>query len=374
MKKIMSFLLPMFSFLLFTGCGDNDPEEPRNQLSGEQKKLSEVMQQLSDDKEGEKPLSMTVRELFDEWIQHDTSISGAIVERFNNKLDSAALQLSSRLFMETDPEKITDALNNLVFNTWKITFDRDRNNARSLFPYSVLELKQGSCVGMSLLYLLIAEKCDWPIYAVLAPSHLFVRFDNGTIRRNIETLRKGEAMSREWYREKYSIIDTSLYSLKNLNRKEVAAVLHFNVGTLYFGRKEYESAATHLNEAMTLMGNFPDAQGNLALVYEALKQPDKALRILNDLAESYPDFKNIRRNIASLQLRCGKYGDAYESYSYLSKINKRDPDIYYGLAVAQYRLNRGEEAVSSLSKVLELNPMHKAALDLKRKIAEASQS
>lgn len=371
MKNAIYLQFLLILLFMVSGCGNDAPEEPGEQLTGEQKKLSEVMQAASDDNDVEKPLSLVVRELFDEWMRHDTSISAAIVERFSGRLDSAVLLLSSSLFMETDPEKISVELNKLVFTTWGIEFDPDRNNARSLFPYSVLELQQGSCVGMSLLYLLIAEKCDWPIYAVLAPSHMFIRFDNGSIQRNIETLRKGEAMSREWYVEKYSIRDSSIYPLTNLTRKEVAAVLHFNVGTLYYNRKEYEYAVTHLNKAVTLMSRFPDAQGNLALTYEALKQPEKALRILNDLAEAYPEYKNVRQNIASLQLRCGRYNDAYTSYLHLVKMYVRDPDMYYGMAVALYRLNRGAEAEESLLKALKLNPKHKASLDLQKKLSDS---
>lgn len=374
MKHAIYFQVLLLLMVLISGCGDDSPEEPDEQLTGEQKKLSEVMRSSSDEEEVEKPLSLVVGDLFMEWIQHDTSLSAETAEQFNKRLDSAVLKLSSRLFMETDPEKISGELNKLIFTTWGIEFDPDRNNARSLFPYSVLEDRKGSCVGMSLLYLLIAEKCDWPIFAVLAPSHMFVRFDNGSTRRNIETLRKGEAMNREWYSEKYSIRDTSIYPLTNLSRKDVTAVLHFNVGTLYYGRKEYDFAVTHLNKALNLRGDFPDAQGNLALAYEALEQPEKALKILKDLAESYPDFKNIRQNIASLQLRCGKYNDAYTSYSHLANMFVKDPDMYYGLAVALYRLNRGAEAEESVLKALELNPTHKAALDLKKKLSESSKS
>ena len=372
-QNIYVLLLLMILFFA-SGCGNNDPKEPAEHLTSEQKKLSEVMQSPVVDDEEQRPLSVVVKELFEIWIRYDSTVDGLVLNRFTRKLDSSALQLSSTLFMETDPDKIVSALNNQIFNEWDMEFDPDRNNVRSLFPYTSLEQKRGSCVGMSLLYLLIAEKCDWPFYGVLAPSHLFVRFDNGSTRRNIETLRKGETMSSEWYAEKYSIKDTAYYPLDNLNRKELQAVLYFNIGTLFYGRKEYQRSVEYLNKALSLMKYLPDAQGNLALAYEALGQPERALKILNDLAEWYPDFRNIKKNIASLQLRSGRFKEAYTSYIRLSKFNRNDPDIFYGLAIALYRLDRGAEAAESLARTLELNPNHKPARDLERKIASASES
>jgi len=66
-------------------------------------------------------------------------------------------------------------------------------------PSDVIDRKQGYCVGIAALYLLVAERLDLPIHAVATPSHVFLRFDDGAARINIETLQGGASVPDEQY-------------------------------------------------------------------------------------------------------------------------------------------------------------------------------
>jgi tetratricopeptide (TPR) repeat protein len=354
----------LFVFLTFMGCGDKPPKEPAESLSGEQKKLSEVMAGKNESPDKHIILAEELHNLFEEWIRYDASLTSDDVDAFNRILDSTALTLSSKLFMETDPEKIVTALNEVVFEQWGMKFDKDRNDIRSLFPYTALARQKGSCVGMSMMYLLLAGKCDWPLFGVLAPDHMFIRFDNGERHRNIETLRNGEEMDSRWYRTKYSINDTSLYPLENLSSEEVMAAVRFNIGTIYFHRKEFARALHYLEQSVNVLQQFPEARGNLALVHDALGHPEKALSLLVELRKSYPDFRNVSQNIASLQLKCGKYSDALATYISLLKQFPADPDMHYGQAMALFRLHKNSEAIEAVREALSIKSDHTAALKL----------
>ena len=164
-------------------CKPHKP--PKEELTAAQQRLSDAMRVKTDSTIKEKViLSREIEKIALQWAQFDTSLP-LKNQLFNRRLDSAVMILSSRLFMVTDPQKIIGSLNQLIFDSWSISFDSDRNNLLSLFPQTVLSGQSGSCVGMSLIYLLIAEKMDWPIYGVLAPSHMFVRFDDGINRFKI---------------------------------------------------------------------------------------------------------------------------------------------------------------------------------------------
>jgi len=271
-------------------------------------------------------------------------------------IDSAALLLSSRLFMVTDPERIVGELNSLVFEKWGVTFSANRTSAEYLFPHRVLQVKKGSCVGMSLLYLLIAEKAGIPLYGVLAPGHFYVRFDNGAVKRNIETLRKGENMPTEWYRTKYGITDTLLYTMKNLTAAEVIAVVEYNVGTILLTEKKYGASREYLQRSVEAFPSFAEAQGNYALVLDALGQSLRALKTLLHLQATYPSLTHIDRNIASLQLKCSKFDDALVTYEKLCGQEPQNPEYLYGRGMALYKLGRNEEAVSVLSVVVSGTP------------------
>ncbi len=291
---------------------------------------------------------------------------------FDRTLDSAARMLSTRLSMETDPQpqRVITALNDCIFNQWGIKFNSDRRNVRYLFPHSVVTERQGSCVGMSLLYLLLGEKIGLPLYGVRAPSHMFVRFDNGNVRLNIETLRKGECMSESWYCRRYAITDTALYPLKNLTVSEVIGVVHYNIGSAFLNEKKYDRAAHHLRSAVDRMPDFPEAQGNLALALDAQGHADRALDILVALRLRHPALEKIDDNVAALQLKCGKYDDALATYTVVVRNQPCDPQAHYGRAVALYQLDRTDEAVTAIRKAIALRPDYREAREMLERIGK----
>ncbi|MBN1761408.1 MAG: tetratricopeptide repeat protein [Chitinispirillaceae bacterium] len=347
--------------LLTVSCR-KEHQRPTDALSGEQQKLSSIISAQEDTGHATLSLSRELLGIISSEPAGDTS--GELLTSFAGKLDSAALVLSSSLFMETDPRRIITIVSDYVFTNWGITFNDDRDNIRYLYPHLVLAGKEGSCVGMSLLYLLIAEKTGLPLYGVRAPGHMFVRFDNGRDRCNIETLRNGEIMDNAWYRMRWSITDKNLYPLDNLSTSAVLAVVHYNLGTIFMKQGRNEKALTHLEKATGLLPDFPEAQGNLALTCDALGKSRRALDLLTAVRDAHPSLENIDRNLASLQLKCARYNDALSTYSELTYRNPQDPEFHYGRAVALTQLGRTADAQEALQQVIMLKPGHQGARQL----------
>ena len=357
--------IAVLSGMLFLACRE-DRQRPTNALSEEQSRLSSVIGAGAAAGRVSPVLSRELSSIVASEFIGDSS--GALIAAFNEKFDQAVLQLSSKLFMETDGRRIAGSISDYIFTTWGITFNEDRDNRRYLFPHLVVAGKQGSCVGMSLLYLLIAEKMDLPLFAVRAPGHLFVRYDNGTERCNIETLRKGEVMDDAWYRRRWSIRDTALYPLDNLTTSGVLAVIHYNLGTICMNEGNHKKSLAHLEKAIKFLPDFPEAQGNLALVRDALGDSRTALEILAAIRDAHPSFENIDRNLASLQLKCAKYDDALATYSELTCREPGEPQFHYGRGVALFHLKRALDAENALRKVLTLQPDHQGAQQLLARI------
>ena len=83
------------------------------------------------------------------------------------------------------------ALNRRIFGPAGVRASTDLKDPCNLLPSRVLERKQGYCVGIAAIYLILAERLKLPIYAVATPSHVFLRYDDGTTRINVETLQGG---------------------------------------------------------------------------------------------------------------------------------------------------------------------------------------
>lgn len=266
--------------------------------------------------------------------------------------DKIALALSSHLFMVTDPGLVLPALNKALFQESGISFDTDRNRFSSLFPNTVVDTKKGSCLGISLVYLLVAEKLDMPLHGVLVPGHFFVRYVDGDVRVNMDPMKNGETKPDSWYRTRFGVKPTSWYMLGTLEKRETAAVLAFNVGNMLRLRNRYPAAVACYEQAVQILPHWGEAWGNLGVTYDAMGSGDKALAMFEKARQVDPGLKDISRNLGSLFVKQKQYDRAAAEYERGLDSDPDNPDLLYGLAYATYCVHDYPRAASLARKAL----------------------
>lgn len=140
---------------------------------------------------------------------------------------------------------------------------------------------QGYCVGIAAVYLLLAERLGAPVHAVAAPSHLFLRYDDGTTRRNIETFDGGAETGDAAYAREHRIPEKAIRRgvfLRNLTTAEFIAQVRNNLGVIHSERRDYGRAETQYHRALALLPEFPAALYNLGNDRFALRDYDEAIR------------------------------------------------------------------------------------------------
>jgi regulator of sirC expression with transglutaminase-like and TPR domain len=227
----------------------------------------------------------------------------------------------------------------LLFGDLGIRASLDVKDPCNLLPFSILERKQGYCVGVAALYLILAERLRMPIYAVATPSHVFLRYDDGSTRINIETQQGGANVPDEQYVREHRIPESSIRTgifMSNLTTDEFLAQVHNNLGVIYSERKEYEAAAGEYDRALDLDPWLPAAwynygsdllrQGefrraarylsrslrlhptdvwalnNRGLAYQKLGKLEKARRDFEAALRIDPAFEPARRNLRSIEI------------------------------------------------------------------------
>jgi regulator of sirC expression with transglutaminase-like and TPR domain len=231
-----------------------------------------------------------------------------------------------------------ESLNHRIFAQAGIRSSVDLKDPCNLLPSRVLDRKQGYCVGIAALYLVLAEHLELPIYAVATPSHVFLRYDDGTIRINIETLHGGANVPDEQYVREQKIPEESIRRgifMRNLSAGEFLAQMHNNLGVVYSERKNYDAAAKEYEIALDLDARLPAAlynwgndllrQGeyrkairrfskslrlyptdvwtlnNRGLAYGKLGRREKARRDLEEALRIEPGFEQAQRNLGETQ-------------------------------------------------------------------------
>jgi tetratricopeptide (TPR) repeat protein len=315
-------------------------------LQSREKKLSKLLIELS--KKSER--------YFDSSIKFYDSTSALLI-------DSFAIEYHDHNF-SNDSEKV-GFITQMVFKKWGIAFSDERNDIENISPCGVLKNRKGSCLGISLVMLLIGEKLDLPLYGVAVPGHFFVHYENHTLKANIETMKQGAIMTDNWYCERF-IKDKNKCTLICLNSNEIVSLIHYNMGNICLERGLLSKAIK--NYRLTLMDfpAFSEGRGNLAIALERSGKINKALTEMLVLKDS--GLKKINQNIASLYLKKKDYLNAKASFALAVTDAVNDPEPIYWLAVTEYNLGNLKNAKSLLNTALSLEPAYEDVFHLQEKI------
>jgi hypothetical protein len=212
------------------------------------------------------------------------------------ELEAIAARVERR-HRQTHADLIED-LNAVVFG--ELGFEREIESVDIRFfrlP-SVIADRRGNCLGLGDLYLALAERLRLPLDGILVPGHFFVR-RSGSVPRNVELLRLGEAMPDAWYRAKYGPWpaeneDGSSPYFRPLTVGEIVAVHWFNAGNNLRAARDLVGAERAYARAAAEFPEFAEAQASLG----AVRQLKGALAIA---ATAYEAAARARRDLPGLE-------------------------------------------------------------------------
>jgi regulator of sirC expression with transglutaminase-like and TPR domain len=189
------------------------------------------------------------------------------VEAARARLERLSAQASARLEGVEGARSRVQALNRFFFVERGFGSDPDLGDRSNLFPDRVLERRRGYCTGLALVYASVARRLELPVHGVSTPSHLFLRYDDGAERINIETLEDGREISDETYRRRDAIQEVSVERgvfLANLDDDRFLSQLVNNLGTLRSRAGDLERARKLYRRALDLDPRNVTAVFNLA--------------------------------------------------------------------------------------------------------------
>jgi regulator of sirC expression with transglutaminase-like and TPR domain len=174
-------------------------------------------------------------------------------QSYEAMLDLMALQLLARLPEGATPEKKIEEMNRLVFDQMHFRFPPHSLYAKDIDHYtflpSVLDSRQGVCLGVSILYLALAQRIGMPLEMVTPPGHIYVRFKNEKQTINIETTCRGVHIEDE----RYLGVDTC--KLHERSKKQVIGLVSINEASVYLQQENFEKALECYQKALPFLPN-----------------------------------------------------------------------------------------------------------------------
>ena len=181
----------------------------------------------------------------------------------------------------TTPDDRIGALNTYLYKPgfWNdsITFSYDDEDLQvtkldNKFINGYIANKKGSCITMPMLYLILAEKLNFPIHPVRSPKHFFLRYipekTDKKFKQNIETTNGGGFISDKQYKEDVLIPEKAVKNgvyLRTLSKKEYIASLLLINANEYIKQKDIEKAKYYFKLAIKYDSTFSSAYWNYGL-------------------------------------------------------------------------------------------------------------
>lgn len=163
-----------------------------------------------------------------------------MIEDYEAALDVMALEILARTSLQAPPEEKLRAIGRYIFEERAFRFPPLSKYVEDVDTYTflpaVMDSRRGVCLGVSALFLCLAQRLDLPMEAVTPPGHIYVRYRNGDRTINVETTARGIHIPTKHY------LSMNQYELTTRNVKEVIGLSLVNLASTLLYAKKYEEA------------------------------------------------------------------------------------------------------------------------------------
>lgn len=227
-----------------------------------------------------------------------------------HRLDVMANELRDRLPAEAYPLKIIRALNEYLFEAQGFVGNsQDYYNPQNSFLNQVLERRTGIPITLSLVYLELAKRIDFPMAGVGMPGHFLVRPTLEDMAIFVDAFHKGEVLFEEDCRDRIKMMygkDARMlpHHLEPMGAKPFLARMLTNLKVIYLQRQDIPRALAAIDRILLLI---PDSLA---------ERRDRGLINYREgnLVEARDDLKFYLRNHPDAQ-------DSFEIQQVISQIN-----------------------------------------------------
>lgn len=287
------------------------------------------------------------------------------IRSYEALLDLMALQILAKIPLEASNEAKIAAINEFIFFEQHYCFPPHSQYAKEIDTYtflsSVIEKRQGVCLGVTILYMSIAQRIDLPLQAITPPGHILPQLvkENNEVH-NIETTARGLSFPTEMY------LGVETKSIPVRNHKEVVGLAFMNQASVFWTKKEFKKAVELYEKASLYVPHDPLLKELLAYNYLFLGKKSKGKKLLkeslsienphqvgsNTIAEDYLHQKIDAEGILTIFIPVDEKRESIlDKQKELQKVVARFPKFragHFQLANTYLQLGRDKEALNTL--------------------------
>jgi len=257
-----------------------------------------------------------------------------------------------------DGGRVVDAFRRVLLVEERFTYDKSSADPGNYLLESVLARRRGNCLGLSLLYLAVADRLGVPFRGVYVPSHCFVRFEGSGERINVEFAEDGAPWTDDRYRREFRLSPGRPY-LRALSSAEMLGVFLKTLGAGYSRKGREEDALRLYDEAGRLYPGLPDVHYNAGVSLQRTGRDDEAVVKYRRALELDPEMAAARDNLSVLLAGKGRYDEAIEEARRAVELEPWNAASRGNLAAAYCGCGRIDEGIREYRMAVGIDPANR---------------
>jgi hypothetical protein len=284
-----------------------------------------------------------------------------------------ALQILAKLPFNPSHEAKLEAINHFIFHEMGYRFPPRSmwNNDHDLDVYTflpaVMDNRHGVCLGVSILYMCLAQRIQLPLEIITPPGHIYLSYVGAEERVNIETTARGIHLPEKHY------LTVNTKSLPRRTEKEIVGMHFFNhAGTawqsghhkrakeLYLLAKDYIPIDPLIDMFLGFQHLFLGEKEEALKLFERVKlSPDPHTVHQNTIVEDYLNGNVDEEGIRTVFLHVDENRESIITKQHqIEKVLEQHPKFREGifhLAITWLQLGRTKEALEILNRYHEID-------------------
>ena len=220
------------------------------------------------------------------------------IEEYLNALDTMAEEVRERLIEERYPLKVIKTINSYLFDD--LGFEGNTRNyydPRNSFLNDVIDRRTGIPITLSIIYLEIAKRIDFPMVGIGMPGHFIIRpnFENAGIF--VDAFNQGEILFEQDCEERLQQVYQQPVKLEPrflapVSNREILVRMLTNLKMIYLHQREFNKALVTIDGILILVPDNPNELRDRGLLYYELNEWSKAVPDLESYLTVFPNAED----------------------------------------------------------------------------------
>ncbi len=232
------------------------------------------------------------------------------IKEYLNILDTIAGKIQNSLPDNLYPLNVIKAINSYLFKDLK--FIGNTNNyydPRNSYFNEVIDRKTGIPITLSVVYLEIAKRLNFPMVGIGMPGHFIIRPEFKDVGIFVDVFNQGEILFKEDCELKLQEIYQKSVKLEPhfltpISNQQILGRMLTNLKYIYLNRQEYPKMLRIIELLLQLFPNHPIEIRDRGLLYYQLRQWKKATADLQLYLSIFPtaqDAETIRQLLQKMR-------------------------------------------------------------------------